>query len=85
MQENKHSDNNVSSPWMTIREVAEYLSVSPGTVKNWVSQRYIPFAKRGGVTRFHKDRIDRWLSVGECNGRLTIPQEIAVRKTSQSH
>jgi len=59
------------SPWMTTEEVAAYLSVSPGTVRNWVSQRYIPFARRGRVVRFHRDKIDQWLSAGACNGRLT--------------
>ncbi len=51
----------VDTPWMTIHQVALYLSVSPGTVRNWVSQRRVPFARRGRVVRFHRNRIDRWL------------------------
>lgn len=57
------------SPWMTVLEVAYYLSVSPGTVRNWVSQRYIPFARRGRVVRFHQEKIDTWLSISSCEGR----------------
>lgn len=62
---------NVATPWMTISEVAEYLSVSSGTVRNWISQKYIPHARRGRVVRFHRSEIDRWLSAGACRGRRT--------------
>lgn len=61
------------SPWLTMSEVASYLSVSVGTVRNWVSQRYIPFARRGRVVRFHREKIDTWLAAGGCKGRLTVP------------
>ncbi len=60
------------SPWMTVAQVAVYLSVNQGTVRNWVSQRRVPFVKRGGVVRFHRERIDEWLSEGGCKGRLSV-------------
>jgi len=62
----------IETPWMTVREVAVYLSVSPGTIRNWVSQRYIPFAKRGRVVRFHRGRIDEWLSRNASRGRTSF-------------
>jgi excisionase family DNA binding protein len=65
------------SPWLTVSQLAEYLSVSPGTVRNWVSQRYIPFAKRGRIVRFHRQRIDAWLMADACLGRPTIAQNIS--------
>ncbi len=49
------------SEWMTYEEVAEYLSVAVGTVRNWVSARKIPVSKRGGMVRFKRDEIDAWL------------------------
>ena len=49
------------SEWMTYEEVAEYLSVAVGTVRNWVSARKIPFSKRGGMVRFKRDEVDAWL------------------------
>ena len=58
------------TPWLTIQELSQYLSVSVGTVRNWVSQRYIPFARRGRVVRFHREKIDQWLMSGACRGRL---------------
>jgi excisionase family DNA binding protein len=60
------------TPWMTVQEVAMYLSVSPGTIRNWVSQRYIPYAKRGRIVRFHRGRIDEWLSRNACRGRASF-------------
>ena len=72
-QKKQHSD---SSPWMTVEQLAKYLSVSPGTIRNWVSQKYIPYAKRGRIVRFHRQKIDGWLFAGACQGRQTIAQNI---------
>jgi excisionase family DNA binding protein len=58
--------------WLTVKEVAEYLSVSPGTVHNWCSAKYIPHVKRGHVLRFSREAIDSWLSTGRCNGRTSL-------------
>ena len=69
-REGEKNNENLESPWMTTEQVAEYLSVSVGTVRNWVSERRIPFSRRGRVVRFHKERIDAWLSAGSCKGRL---------------
>jgi len=63
------------TPWMTTKEVAEYVSVSVGTVRNWVSARYIPFVRRGRVVRFHRDEIDKWLRINPCPGRATIAMQ----------
>ncbi len=49
------------SKWMTYDEVAEYLSVAVGTVRNWVSARKIPFSKRGRMVRFKREDIDEWV------------------------
>ena len=65
-------ETRTASPWMTIQEVAEYLSVSQGTVRNWISQKYIPHARRARVVRFHRRRIDEWLSRGACKGRVSL-------------
>lgn len=66
----------INSTWMTVEQLAEYLSVSPDTIRNWVSQKNIPYAKRGRVVRFHKQKIDDWLSEGVCKGRPTIDHNI---------
>ena len=62
----------VDSPWMTYKEAAAYVQVTVGTLRNWVSAKYVPFARRGRVVRFHRDKIDHWLRQGECHGRRTL-------------
>jgi len=76
---NQNDGASVETPWLTVEELAAYLSVSPGTVRNWVSQEYIPHARRGRVLRFHKDRIDDWLAAGACKGRKRLAPPVAVR------
>lgn len=59
------------SPWLTPLQAAEYLGIALGTLRNWVSQRYVPFARRGRVVRFHREHLDRWMMRGACHGRVT--------------
>jgi excisionase family DNA binding protein len=50
---------------MTIEAVAAALGVAPGTVKNWVSRREIPFVPIGGPKKFrimfNRDSVRAWL------------------------
>jgi excisionase family DNA binding protein len=61
-----------ASPWLRPAEAAEYLGVALGTLRNWTSARYVPFARRGRIVRYHRDSLDRWLGSGACPGRGTI-------------
>lgn len=61
-----------ASPWMSPEETARYLGIALGTLRNWTSARFIPFAKRGGVVRYHREAIDRWLAKGGCSGRSSL-------------
>jgi excisionase family DNA binding protein len=51
---------NVYRDLMTVKEVAAYLQLSEGTVRNYVSAKEIPFEKKGGSVRFRKSDIDDW-------------------------
>ncbi len=59
----------VASPWMRAEGAATYLGLALGTVRNMTSERRIPHAKRGGIVRYHRDRLDEWLGRGGCAGR----------------
>lgn len=61
------------SPWLTPEEAAAYLGVALGTLRNWTSARYVPYARRGRTVRYHRDRLDAWLAAGACPGRTTLP------------
>ena len=61
---------------MTVEELAVYPLVGSGTVRNWVSQKYIPHAKKGRIVRFHRQAIEAWSAVNSCPGKSTIAQDI---------
>ena len=65
-------DATKQSPWMTPIEAALYLGVALGTLRNWTSAKFVPYAKRGGTVRYHRDSLDAWLRRGSCPGRTTM-------------
>jgi excisionase family DNA binding protein len=46
--------------YLTLKEVAELLKVKPRTVYAWVSDRRIPFERKGGLLRFRLDAVVAW-------------------------
>ena len=50
---------------MTADQVADYLQLDIKTIRNWTSERKIPFVKLGGAVRYPKERIDNWLKSKE--------------------
>lgn len=47
--------------FIAIEDLAQYLSLSKGTLYVWVSQRRIPYLKMGGALRFDLREIEEWL------------------------
>lgn len=47
--------------WWTVEDVAAYLSVKKSTIYSWVSDKKIPYFRRGGLVRFRQDDIDAWM------------------------
>ncbi|MFZ0931742.1 MAG: helix-turn-helix domain-containing protein [Syntrophobacteraceae bacterium] len=50
--------------YFTPDELAEYLAISKATVYRLVNKRQLPFNKVGGMLRFRKDDIERYLEAG---------------------
>jgi excisionase family DNA binding protein len=46
---------------MDVDELAKYLKLQKQTIYNWLHQRKISGIKIGGVWRFDKRDIDKWL------------------------
>ena len=57
---------------LTYDQLARALQISPGTLRNWVSQDYIPHVKLGRCVRFNSDDINNWLKQRSCPGRLQL-------------
>lgn len=56
--------NNRIKAFFTPDELAEFLAISKATVYRLVGKRQLPFHKIGGVLRFKKADIERYLEDG---------------------
>ena len=64
--------SSIDTPWLCYPEAAEYLRVALGTLRNMVSVGSVPFVRRKGIVRFHRDDLDRWLRQGERHRRHAL-------------
>lgn len=61
--------------WINIDEAAEYLSVKPGTIRDWIRKdKGVPAHKVGKLWKFKRSELDAWIQSGksaenETNGR----------------
>ncbi|MEW6008088.1 MAG: helix-turn-helix domain-containing protein [Candidatus Omnitrophota bacterium] len=46
---------------MDIQELADYLRLGKQTIYNWLNQKKFSGIKVGGVWRFDKKSVDKWL------------------------
>lgn len=49
--------------WLSMREICEYLGVSHDTISRWISKD-MPALKMGGIWRFKREDVERWLHDG---------------------
>ena len=52
---------------MTTKEVAKYLRLHEITICKYAAEGKIPAVRVGGVWRFDKEAIDKWISEGHKN------------------
>ena len=60
---------------LTYDQLADALQVSQGTLRNWVSQQYVPHVKIGRAVRFDPRAIEEWLQRRAHPGRLRLRHE----------
>lgn len=56
--------------WLTVREAADYLAISPRTLERWTSERRVVSARIGGVVRYDRGDLD---SLMEKTKRAAYP------------
>lgn len=53
-------EKSAGTRWATCEEVADFLRISPGTVRNWTASGVIPCYRFRRVVRFDLDEVDSW-------------------------
>jgi len=48
---------------LTVKEVADLIHVEPGTVRNWMSARKIPFHRANGAVFFLLEELLEWTAL----------------------
>ena len=56
--------------WMTVKDVAEYLKLSPDLIYRLAQQGRIPVSKVGNRWRFNKEKVDQWMEGQVASGPL---------------
>jgi excisionase family DNA binding protein len=57
--------NNMTDTWLTVKDVAQYLKLSPDLIYKLAQQGKIPASKVGTAWRFKKQKIDQWMEANE--------------------
>ena len=51
-----------SDQLLSVPEAADYLGISPGTLRNWLSLRRLEYVKVGRLTKLSKAVLDRYIA-----------------------
>ena len=54
---------------INLRELSDFLEISPKTIRNWMAMRKIPFLKIGRNVYFPIDKLEKWLQRKEKSCR----------------
>lgn len=46
--------------FLSVTEVAEYLSLSQSAIRKWIRTGQIPFSRINGAIRFDREKIEKW-------------------------
>jgi excisionase family DNA binding protein len=61
--------NGMPGTWLTVKEVAQYLKLSPDLIYKLAQQGKIPASKVGTAWRFKREKIDQWMDANENRRR----------------
>jgi excisionase family DNA binding protein len=57
----------MSTEWLTVQDVADYLKLGKTKIYQYVQQGRIPGYKVGGQWRFQRTEIDEWIRSGQSD------------------
>lgn len=77
------------SPFLNVEEAAQYLRLSPNTLRTYVQERKLPFRKHGRRVVFRVEDLDSWSQARKVEPSVSKFQEVRSRlrslKTEYTH
>lgn len=69
---------NIQEKWMDLNELCTFLPSKPAkqTVYGWITNKTIPYHKRGKKVFFNRSEIDEWLSSGKIKTVKEIQADV---------
>ena len=61
---------------LTLKDLSEWLQVSPSTIYQWTHMSYIPHYKLGRGVRFKPSEVVKWLAKRKKKGRNSYKIEL---------
>ena len=65
MNSNTNEFNESNEKWVNLSDIAEHLSVSQDTIRNWIKSGKLPYYKAGKQYKFRISEVDQWLTEGK--------------------
>ena len=56
-----------NEPWVNLEQVADHLTVSKDTIRNWIKEGLLPAYKVGKMYRFKLSEVDQWVREGRLD------------------
>jgi DNA binding domain, excisionase family len=58
-------ESSTAEKWVNLEDIADHLSVSTDTVRNWIKDGKLPFYKAGKRYKFKISEVDTWVRSGK--------------------
>lgn len=56
-----------NEPWVNLEQVADHLTVSKDTIRNWIKEGLLPAYKVGNMYKFKLSEVDQWVREGRLD------------------
>ncbi len=56
-----------NEPWVNLEQVADHLTVSKDTIRNWIKEGLLPAYKVGKMYKFKLSEVDQWVREGRLD------------------
>jgi excisionase family DNA binding protein len=61
---------------LNIKETAQWLGVTEGTLRVWICHKKVPYVKVGKLVKFDLKRIEQWISENSVEPHPVYKQNI---------